>query len=69
MAWVVLDAHAACEGASVVVLATERQEFRWLDFDKVGGVMARRAIADARNLLDPAVLRRAGFEYEGIGIL
>ncbi|MGA2805834.1 MAG: UDP-glucose/GDP-mannose dehydrogenase family protein, partial [Acidimicrobiales bacterium] len=58
---VVLDAYAACEGASVVVLATEWQEFRWLDFDKVGGVMARRAIVDARNLLDPAVLRLAGF--------
>jgi UDPglucose 6-dehydrogenase len=66
---VVSDAYAACDGASVVVLATEWQEFRWLDFDKVGGAMARRAIVDARNLLDPAVLRRAGFEYEGIGIL
>jgi hypothetical protein len=31
--------------------------------------MARRAIVDARNLLDPAALRLAGFEYEGIGIL
>ncbi|MGD0945773.1 MAG: nucleotide sugar dehydrogenase, partial [Acidimicrobiales bacterium] len=63
------DAYAACEGASVVVLATEWDEFRWLDFDKVGRAMARRAIVDARNLLDPAALRRAGFEYEGIGIL
>ena len=61
--------YAACEGASVVVLATEWDEFRWLDFDKVGSVMARRAIVDARNLLDPAALRLAGFEYEGIGIL
>jgi len=66
---VVGDAYAACEGASVVVLATEWEEFRWLDFDKVGSVMARRAIVDARNLLDPATLRLAGFEYEGIGIL
>ncbi len=66
---VVLDAYAACEGASVVVLATEWEEFRWLDFDKVGSAMARRAIVDARNLLDPAALRLAGFEYEGIGIL
>jgi len=66
---VVLDAYVACEGASVVVLATEWDEFRWLDFDKVGSVMARRAIVDARNLLDPAALRLAGFEYEGIGIL
>ena len=53
----------------MVVLATEWEEFRWLDFDKVGSAMARRAIVDARNLLDPAAIRRAGFEYEGIGIL
>jgi UDPglucose 6-dehydrogenase len=51
------------------VLATEWEEFRWLDFDKAGNAMARRAIVDARNLLDPVVLRRAGFGYEGIGIL
>ncbi|MFZ2057569.1 MAG: UDP-glucose/GDP-mannose dehydrogenase family protein [Acidimicrobiales bacterium] len=63
------DAYAACEGASVVVLATEWEEFRRLDFDRVGVAMARRAIVDARNLLDPATLRQAGFEYEGIGTL
>jgi UDPglucose 6-dehydrogenase len=66
---VAADAYAACEGASVIVLATEWEEFRWLDFDKAGNAMARRAIVDARNLLDPVVLRRAGFGYEGIGIL
>jgi UDPglucose 6-dehydrogenase len=66
---VAVDAYAACEGVSVIVLATEWEEFRWLDFDKAGSAMARRAIVDARNLLDPAALRQAGFAYEGIGIL
>ncbi|MHB1510728.1 MAG: UDP-glucose dehydrogenase family protein [Acidimicrobiales bacterium] len=66
---VAADAYGACDGASVVVLATEWEEFRLLDFDRVGRVMAGRAIVDARNLLDPVVLRRAGFEYDGIGIL
>jgi UDPglucose 6-dehydrogenase len=66
---VVDDAYAACNGASVLVVATEWDEFRWLDFEKVGGLMERRAVVDARNLLDPTALRRAGFAYEGIGIL
>jgi UDPglucose 6-dehydrogenase len=66
---VAVDAYAVCEGASVIVLATEWEEFRWLDFDKAGSAMARRANVDARNLLDPAALRGAGFAYEGIGIL
>ncbi len=62
------DAYAAAAGSSVVILATEWDEFRWLDFDKVGACMARRALVDARNLLDPEVVRRAGFSYEGIGV-
>jgi UDPglucose 6-dehydrogenase len=63
------DAYAACEGASVLVVGTEWDEFRWLDFDKVGGLMANRAVVDARNLLEPTSLRRAGFAYEGIGLV
>ncbi len=63
------DPYAAATGAKVAVLATEWDEFRWLDFDKVGDLMARRAIVDARNLLDGAALRQAGFVYEGIGVL
>jgi UDPglucose 6-dehydrogenase len=63
------DPYAAATGASVAVLATEWDELRWLDFEKVGGLMARRAVVDARNLLDPAALRRAGFAYEGVGVL
>jgi UDPglucose 6-dehydrogenase len=63
------DPYGACEGASVLVVATEWDEFRWLDFDKVGELMANKAVVDARNLLEPASLRRAGFAYEGIGLV
>ena len=66
---IVGDPYAACVGASVLVVATEWDEFRWLDFAKVGDLMDVRAVVDARNLLDPAAMRRAGFFYEGIGIL
>jgi UDPglucose 6-dehydrogenase len=61
------DAYAACQDASVLAVLTEWDDFRWLDFDKVGEVMARRAVVDARNLLDPTALRRRGFLYDGIG--
>jgi UDPglucose 6-dehydrogenase len=64
---VVADPYAACEDADVLAVLTEWDEFRWLDFDKVGTLLARRAIVDARNLLDPVALRRRGFAYEGIG--
>ena len=62
------DAYQACIGASVLVVATEWDELRWLDFAKVGDVMEKRAVLDARNLLEPAMLRRLGFVYQGVGV-
>jgi UDPglucose 6-dehydrogenase len=64
---VAADPYAACEGASVLVVLTEWDEFRWLDFEKVGGLMAERRLVDARNLLDPAAVRRRGFAYDAVG--
>jgi UDPglucose 6-dehydrogenase len=61
------DPYAACEGAVVLVVLTEWDDLRWLDFDKVGAVMARRHVVDARNLLDRASLVRSGFTYRGVG--
>ena len=53
--------------ADVLVLLTEWDEFRWLDYGRVAQLVAGRAIVDARNLLDPAPLRQRGFAYEGMG--
>jgi UDPglucose 6-dehydrogenase len=61
------DAYAACEGAEALVVLTEWDEFRWLDFDKVASAMAARRVVDARNLLDREALRRRGFAYAGVG--
>ena len=61
------DPYGACEGAVVLAVLTEWDEFRWLDLDKVRSTMAEPCIVDARNLLDPAVVRRKGFRYEGLG--
>jgi UDPglucose 6-dehydrogenase len=61
------DAYAACERAAAVVVLTEWDEFRWLDFGRVRAAMTKPVVVDARNLLDPAQLRRIGFDYTGIG--
>ena len=50
-----------------MAVLTEWDEFRWLDFSRVLAVMATPSIVDARNLLDPAAVRRMGFAYTGIG--
>jgi len=64
---VVADPYGACEDAEVLAVLTEWDEFRRLDFAKVGAALAAPNIVDARNLLDPAAMRRQGFTYEGIG--
>ncbi len=63
----VSDPYAAAEGASVLVILTEWDEFTELDFDKLAEIMAAKSIVDARNLLEPQIPRRRGFEYRGIG--
>jgi UDPglucose 6-dehydrogenase len=61
------DPYSVCDGAEVLVVLTEWDEFRWLDFDKVAGLMAVPRVVDARNLLDKSALERRGFLYTGIG--
>jgi UDPglucose 6-dehydrogenase len=64
---VVSDPYAACDGAAVLAVLTEWDEFRWLDFDKVHDLLSKPRILDGRNLLDSAALKRQGFAYDGIG--
>lgn len=62
------DPYEACTGACVLVILTEWDEFRWLDLAKVRTRMDGHRIVDARNILEPAAARRAGFSYEGVGL-
>jgi UDPglucose 6-dehydrogenase len=57
----------AIEGADALLLLTEWNEFRWLDFSRVKDTMAEPVVVDARNFLDPHRLRQLGFTYEGVG--
>lgn len=61
------DAYSACEGADALAVLTEWDEFKWVDLDRVHGVMASPRVVDGRNHLDRASLVRRGFTYEGIG--
>ncbi|HEX6424817.1 MAG TPA: UDP-glucose/GDP-mannose dehydrogenase family protein [Acidimicrobiales bacterium] len=61
------DPYSVCEDADVLAVLTEWDDFRWLDFDKVAGLMRHQRVVDARNLLDKPALERRGFVYTGIG--
>ena len=64
---VVDDPFVAVEGAAVLAVLTEWDEFRWLDIDKVASLVAAKEVVDARNLLDRTAFIRRGFNYYGIG--
>ncbi|MGJ0391068.1 UDP-glucose dehydrogenase family protein [Microbacterium sp. CGR1] len=55
------------DGADVVVLVTEWDEYRYLDPAHVAGLVAGRRIVDARNSYDPQSWRAAGWTYRGLG--
>jgi len=61
------NAYEAARGADALVLVTEWNEFRRLDFSRVGRAMRRRVVVDLRNVYDPAAVRRLGFEYTSVG--
>jgi len=58
----------AAQGAHVVLLLTEWPEFTALTPASLEGIVARRNIIDARNALDPARWREAGWEYRALGV-
>ena len=59
--------YDAVQDADVLAVLTEWPEFVGLDLEKVSELMATPRMVDARNLFDPAAVRVAGIEYEGIG--
>ena len=61
------DALSACDGAAVLMVLTEWDEFRWIDLHEVRQRLAGTAIVDTRNLLDRSNALRAGFVYQGVG--
>jgi len=57
----------AVVGADALLIATEWPEFSEVDMNEVRARMKGRAVIDARNLLEPGTVRRAGLEYYGLG--
>ena len=61
------SAFEALEGADALILVTEWNEFRHVDFSKVKKAMKTPVIFDGRNIYNSAQLIEQGFTYFGIG--
>src|SRR5512143_745790 len=61
------DAYSCAEGASALVIVTEWEQFRALDFERLKTVMAQPVLVDLRNVYRPEEIARHGFVYESVG--
>jgi UDPglucose 6-dehydrogenase len=59
--------YEALQGAAALIIATEWNEFRRPDFDKVKNLLKEPIIFDGRNLFEPNRMLRRGFSYFNIG--
>ena len=61
------SAAEAAQDADLILHLTEWPEFRAIDLDELGAVVAHRRLLDGRNILDLAAWRSAGWEARGMG--
>jgi UDPglucose 6-dehydrogenase len=59
--------YQVAENADALILATEWNEFKQLDFARIQQSMHQPIIVDGRNLWDPEQMRAYGFTYFSIG--
>ena len=59
--------YDAARDSEAILIATEWEEFRKLDWERIRDSMARPLILDGRNLLSPPEMKARGFEYKSFG--
>lgn len=61
------DLDEAVRGSDCVVLMCGHDEYRTLGPECFAGLMRSKLIVDGRNVYDPELFRKAGFEFRGVG--
>ena len=61
------DIYDVASDADCVVLMTEWNEFKEIDWERIKKEMKQPVILDGRNIYDPEKLKAMGFKYQGIG--
>jgi UDPglucose 6-dehydrogenase len=59
--------YETLQNADALIIATEWNEFRTPDFEKISTRLKTKAIFDGRNLFDPIQMEKLGFHYESVG--
>lgn len=59
--------YEAVKNSELLVIATEWEQFKKLDWKKIKSLLNKPIIVDGRNLLDPIKMEKLGFRYIGVG--
>ncbi len=59
--------YQVCEGADVLILMTEWNQYRALDFERIKSLMKKAVFVDLRNVYEPGDMKELGFTYSGVG--
>jgi UDPglucose 6-dehydrogenase len=62
------DAYRILPGADALALATEWNEYRFPDFDRIRSSLRKAVLFDGRNVWDRSMVEALGFTYRGIGV-
>ncbi len=61
------DPYEAAEEADAILLLTEWNEFKQVDFERIKQLMHKPVLFDGRNLYDPQEMVERGFMYRAVG--
>jgi len=61
------DSYSTCDGSDALVLATEWNEFRALDLERVRNLLHQPIMIDLRNVYEPERMQALGFRYAAVG--
>jgi len=64
---IIKNGYDGLDNANALIVFTDWQEFRNPDLEAIAAKLKKRVIFDGKNLYDPKVLEKAGFEYYSIG--
>ena len=61
------DAYDAAAGCDALIIATEWNQFRNLDWERMKAVLRAPVVVDLRNVYEPAPMKALGIAYVGVG--
>jgi UDPglucose 6-dehydrogenase len=59
--------YEAAQGADAILILTDWNEFKQVDFQKLKTIVKQPVIVDGRNMYEPQEMAEKGFVYHGIG--